>query len=76
MTRCPKCCKADVQQQISIEGLIFKKKKVVTFCPLCDYRNEHIFNLSKQDVEIENIIRLNPDKNTTITYNTKREIIK
>jgi hypothetical protein len=73
---CPKCKEGEVKEQVTLKGFIFKKKRVVTFCPLCDFKNEHIFDLSKEDTEIENLNRLNTEKKTTINYNTKREEIK
>ena len=72
--KCPKCNNGEVKEQISIKGFIFKKKIVITFCPLCDYRNEHIFNLSSQDVEIENKQRANLENKTKITYDTTKTI--
>lgn len=69
---CPKCNNKEVKEQISIKGLMFKKKKVITFCPLCDYKNEHIFELSKEDVKIETAQRLNLEKKIRQVYETKK----
>ncbi len=73
---CPKCKKGELKEQISIRGFMFKKKKIITFCPLCDYKNEHIFELSKEDVEIETAQRLNLEKKIIQTFETKKEINK
>jgi C4-type Zn-finger protein len=72
--KCPKCNNEELKEQVSIFGLFFKKKKIVFYCPLCEFRNEQVFILSKEDVEVENTIRLNLEKKTTINYNTKKEV--
>jgi transposase-like protein len=67
---CPKCKEGEIKEQVSITGLIFKKKNVHFYCPLCDYQNDKEFKLSKEDVQLEYLERANtPTKKETIyTY--------
>ena len=62
---CPNCKQGEIQQQISIRGIVFKKKYITSFCPLCGFNNEVVFDLSKDDVAQERILQLQREKNTT-----------
>lgn len=47
--QCPKC-KGEVKEQTSLKGFGFWKKKVViSYCGLCDFRNEQVFKISTAD---------------------------
>ena len=54
---CPKCKQGEIKEQVSITGLIFKKKNVYFYCPLCDYQNNKEFKLSKKDLGYEDYER-------------------
>ena len=45
---CPKCNKAEVKEMVIYEGIIFRRiKKVITYCSLCQFKNEHIFKINE-----------------------------
>ena len=72
--KCPKCSE-EIQEQISITGLIFKKKTVNYFCPICNWENKREFSLSKQDVIAEENKRINDLEVKRIeALNTKKEL--
>ena len=50
---CPKCNKGVLREQILLKGFFKKKKSIKVYCNLCDFENEHIFNLSKRDLIFE-----------------------
>jgi len=50
---CPTCKKGELKEQITIVGFIFKKKKVYTYCNVCDFTNKKEFKLSREDIEVE-----------------------
>ena len=82
---CPKCNKGVLREQILLKGFFKKKKSIKVYCNLCDFENEHIFNLSKRDlifeeqkrnslIDIEkiktsNTINKNKNENHNKTYN-------
>jgi hypothetical protein len=50
---CPKCKEGEIQEQTSIRGILFwKKKEVIFYCPLCNFENVRKFKVSKKDIEI------------------------
>jgi len=51
--KCPKCQKGELKEQITIRGIIFKKKIVYTYCNVCDFMSKKEFRLSKNDIEVE-----------------------
>jgi hypothetical protein len=57
---CPKCKEGEIQEQTSIRGiLLWKKKEITFFCPLCKFENKREFKLSKKDIQIEDEERAN-----------------
>jgi len=56
---CPKCGKAEIKEQISISGIFTKKKMIIFYCPACKFENKKEFKISKEDMEIEKMERLN-----------------
>ena len=45
---CPKCSKGEIKEIIVFEGILFnRKKKIINYCPLCDFKNEHIFRINE-----------------------------
>lgn len=74
--KCPKCKNGEVKENINFKNKFFgfKKLKIVsTICPLCDFKNIHEFEMSKEDYEIEILHRTNLPKITQQDYNTRRE---
>ena len=66
--KCPKCDNEEIKEQVSIVGR-FKKKKIITYyCPLCDYKNEHVFAISKWDMQTEDLNRINKEKRIRMIY--------
>jgi len=51
--RCPICNKGELKEEILIKGFIFKRKEIITFCPICDFSKTKIIKISKDDVETE-----------------------
>ena len=50
---CPKCLKGEIQEQISIRGiLLWKKKEVIFYCPVCNFESVKVFKMSKEDILI------------------------
>ncbi len=60
---CPKCKDGKMEKQVSLKGLIINlRKEVIYFCPLCDFENKKIFKLSREDMKIEKIQKLDKPK--------------
>lgn len=46
---CPKCKKAELRKEELYAGALLKrKKKVIFFCPLCNFENVKEFNINEQ----------------------------
>jgi sarcosine oxidase delta subunit len=59
---CPKCHKAQVREQTSIGGWFNKKKKIVFYCPLCEWSKKKEFKITTEDLELEMKERENQSK--------------
>lgn len=76
---CPKCKRGEVQEQTSIRGILFwKKKEVIFYCPLCNFENVRKFKVSKKDIQIADeeranqpIERINRFESTKTIHNNK-----
>jgi C4-type Zn-finger protein len=83
---CPKCKQGEVKEQVSLKGFLFWKKKVVTsYCNLCSFRNEQVFEITTADkiqeenkrtaeIELNRIEKLNTKTHKKESrYNEERE---
>jgi RNase P subunit RPR2 len=51
---CPKCKKAMLHKEEIYEGVILnRKKRVVFYCPICEFKNTLIFKLNEQQYQKE-----------------------
>ena len=72
---CPRCDYKYLKEQINLHGiLLWKKKKVTTYCPACQYTNIHEFSISSIDkqLEIKDKIAYIERKGNTKQYQTIR----
>ena len=52
--KCPNCKKGDILFDMSLDGMIFKRKKIYTyFCPLCDFKNVKIIKIKEEEYQVE-----------------------
>lgn len=49
--KCPnKDCQGEVKEQTSLRGfLLWKKKVVIHYCSICNFRNEQVFSITTAD---------------------------
>ena len=54
MIKCPKCNKTELREEVNLVGVIFaRKKRLIFYCPLCDYKNVRTFDLKEEEYQAE-----------------------
>ncbi len=47
---CPKCGKGELKENISFSGMFLNVKKIIiTYCPLCDFKNKIVLDSNIRD---------------------------
>lgn len=52
--KCPACKKGEIREDIGLIGVIFsRKKRLIAYCPICDFKNVREFDISEAQYHAE-----------------------
>jgi len=48
---CPICNKGELKEEISLKGFFMKRKEIITYCPICEFKKVRTIKISKDDLQ-------------------------